>query len=829
MTQRQRRSWGLGFRGQTTASAWHGKHTKRLQSPHHLRTLGSEQLESRRLLTITVDTLVDEADGSINDGDVSLRDAIALAPIGETIDFSVTGKILLELGELVIDKSLMILGPGAEKLTIDASGNDPTPESVREGYFDLAHPNAGDGSRIFNVDDGSPNYTSNVVITGLSLTGGDVDGNGGAILSQENIVIADALIYRNVAAPSSGYPLGGGAIFANNDGGHVTITGSVISTNWTTGEGGGIYAQTTGFGSDVTTSILNSTVTGNRAAGDGGGILANTRGSRLVTTLNSITVSNNYSRGDGGGINTSTHGSLSHTTIDEATIAGNSANERGGGISIFTNDAGETKVNDSTISRNSHGGVSTSTLWDDKTTITIAGSLITQNSNDSGGGGIESFGPLTVSHSTVSGNLALGPTADGGGIDAGGNLLVEYSEITGNATSGRGGGIRATQGITLTHSTVSTNSARYGGGIEIANALMGVTLISHSTFSANSADVSGGAINGFAFGGVTEIESTTISGNSAGKDGGGIAGSIRSSEILPGALSIRHSTIVDNVANANEAYGGLGGGILISGNAPPLVSHTIVAQNHLANGAPNDAVGTVDAGSSYNLIGSDAGLVGVSDGVSGNQIGTVAAPLDPMLGALVDNGGPTKTHAPLPSSPAIDAGDPLFTPPPYTDQRGYYRVVDGDGDASALIDIGAVEFDSMPVLVGDGNLDGVVDGLDYLVWAAHFDDAPALTPPGSPLNGDYNNDGVVDGLDYNAWTGNFGASRLSPDVDRSAASDALFARGDADDLLPMYGAKPSSAAFVIGATEDTRAAEHAVDAVFTLQLTKKNADRGNRH
>ena len=61
----------------------------------------------------------------------------------------------------------------------------------------------------------------------------------------------------------------------------------------------------------------------------------------------------------------------------------------------------------------------------------------------------------------------------------------------------------------------------------------------------------------------------------------------------------------------------------------------------------------------------------VSSTGPGDQINT-----DPMLGPLQDNGGPTFTHALLPGSPAIDAGDPKFTPPPYYDQRGpdFWRV-----------------------------------------------------------------------------------------------------------------------------------------------------------
>src|SRR5206468_11767346 len=65
----------------------------------------------------------------------------------------------------------------------------------------------------------------------------------------------------------------------------------------------------------------------------------------------------------------------------------------------------------------------------------------------------------------------------------------------------------------------------------------------------------------------------------------------------------------------------------------------------------------------------------------GDQINT-----DPMLGPLQDNGGPTFTHTLLPGSPAIDAGDPNFTPPPYYDQRGpvFWRVRNGRIDSGSF-------------------------------------------------------------------------------------------------------------------------------------------------
>src|SRR5439155_22233245 len=63
--------------------------------------------------------------------------------------------------------------------------------------------------------------------------------------------------------------------------------------------------------------------------------------------------------------------------------------------------------------------------------------------------------------------------------------------------------------------------------------------------------------------------------------------------------------------------------------------------------------------------------------------------VDPKLGELADNGGPTQTHALLAGSPAIDAGDNASCPG--TDQRGTARPVDGNSDGVAVCDIGAFE------------------------------------------------------------------------------------------------------------------------------------------
>ncbi|MEZ6072018.1 MAG: choice-of-anchor Q domain-containing protein [Pirellulales bacterium] len=237
----------------------------------------------------------------------------------------------------------------------------------------------------------------------------------------------------------------------------------------------------------------------------------------------------------------------------------------------------------------------------------------------------------------------------------------------------------------------------------------------------------------------------------------------------------------------------------------------------------DDVAGELFTTSHHNLIGVDTGLTGITNGTNGNIIGTAASPIDPMLGPLQDNGGPVLpdgsvllAHAPLPGSPVIDAGDPAIVAPAYTDQRGYYRVVDGDGDATARIDIGAVEYASVAVLAGDGNLDMTVDGEDYLLWAEHFENDPAEDPPGAPLNGDYNGDGVVNGLDYLVWATNFGETATLPPVDPPESASALGSGVESIASQSSGGSLPyGSADHVLGETTS------AVDAVFASLAVKK--------
>ncbi len=167
-------------------------------------------------------------------------------------------------------------------------------------------------------------------------------------------------------------------------------------------------------------------------------------------------------------------------------------------------------------------------------------------------------------------------------------------------------------------------------------------------------------------GGPLWVEDCTISGNATPDSGGGIAAAY-----LP--LTIVRSTIVGNRADSDGDGAGDGGGIDATAFARVVsVTASILASNSDAGGEAPDCAGAISA--TRSLVGSSTGC-SLGDATD-NLVG-----VDPLLGALADNGGPTPTHAPLFGSPAVDATGACSG----TDQRGVPR------PQGAACDAGAVE------------------------------------------------------------------------------------------------------------------------------------------
>jgi hypothetical protein len=254
-------------------------------------------------------------------------------------------------------------------------------------------------------------------------------------------------------------------------------------------------------------------------------------------------------------------------------------------------------------------------------------------------------------------------------------LTITNGLASGMGTAGVGGGIfndHAT--LTVSNCTLSGNSAGNGGGIFNLGDFFGTATltVSNCTLSGNSGSGGGGGIfnDGVSFGSATlTVSNSTLSGNSGtGDTGGGILNNGDSNGTAP--LTVSNSTLSGNSASS-------GGGGIFNNHATLDITNTILNAGAQGGNISNNS-GTVTS-HGYNLS-SDSG--GGLLTATGDQINT-----DPKLGPLQDNGGPTYTHALLSCSPAIDGGDPSFTPPPNYDQRGagYPRVMNG------RLDIGSFE------------------------------------------------------------------------------------------------------------------------------------------
>lgn len=286
---------------------------------------------------------------------------------------------------------------------------------------------------------------------------------------------------------------------------------------------------------------------------------------------------------------------------------------------------------------------------------------------------------LVIQGVTLRNGKETGGAADNGGsILTSGNVRVTDSRLTGNVASGS------------------------GGAIQITNAGGGNVVITGSTLDGNLAGAFGGAIR-TELGTALTIQNSTLSGNSvvggaAVGDGGAI--SIRTSSL--GNIALTSVTITSN--SASRRGGGISYDSTSLAGGTQAIKNTIISGNTATSSNP-DVDGTfVAANQEFNIIGIIGTAVGFTNGVQGNQVGTAGSPLNPSLGPLADNGGPTLTHAILVGSIAADQGKSFGLT---TDQIGETRPTDipsaanGTGDAA---DVGAFE---IPILTaatpGGGN------------------------------------------------------------------------------------------------------------------------------
>jgi parallel beta-helix repeat protein len=345
----------------------------------------------------------------------------------------------------------------------------------------------------------------------------------------------------------------------------------------------------------------------------------------FAVTISGLTISNGNNSGvigsgRGGGLDNQSSGIIK---ISECTFSDNQAYYDGGGL--CQNGSGTINLTDCTISGNETvagfgGGLAAE---NSDSSVTLLRCIIDSNTAGYDGAGIFSFGgtSMTITDSTISNNF-----------------------LTASPGVGDGGGIHNTGTLTLEHCTIANNTNQRGSGGGIQN--QGQLTANNSTFFGNTAEFNGGAIENV------------------------------------GPAIITNCTITENTASQASSYGIVngGGGISNFGNffATAMLKNTIVAENHSPTNPDVAGFSGAITSSGYNLIGDGTG--GDITPTTGDQIGTSGSPIDPLLGPLADNGGPTQTCTLLPGSPAIDAGHPSA---PDTDQRNY--------DRTNAPDIGAFE------------------------------------------------------------------------------------------------------------------------------------------
>ena len=331
---------------------------------------------------------------SLNDsGGGTLRDTLAAAAAGDTIQFSVTGQIKLD-SSLTITKNVTISGPGQAQLTVTRDSDGFTLFVVNTGLTvsisDISITNAkGDDFEAGGIQNAA-NLTLNRCIFSGNVTG--AAGDGGSIGNTGVLTCTDCAFNNNSADDI------GGAI-ANEPGGIVTVTSCTFTGNAASGEGGGAI---TNYGGAQST--INSCTFNNNTASDGGALMNfGYGGSSGVFTVRNSSFNNNNASSYGGGAIDSQLGTL---TIVDCTLANNSAQGNGGGIESYDSN------------------------------LTLRNCTLANNSAATGGGVFNaSAGSGYPSHATVSNcTLSNNSAPNGGGIYNDGTASGATASLTLNNT-----------------------------------------------------------------------------------------------------------------------------------------------------------------------------------------------------------------------------------------------------------------------------------------------------------------------------------------------------------------------------------------------------------
>jgi CSLREA domain-containing protein len=518
-------------------------------------------------------------------------------------------------------------------LTVNTTGDglDATPG---DGTCEMTT-GAGDCSLRAAIDEvnATPDAEAKITLTvdpELTLAGGAEDANA----------TGDLDVTGDITIAGGGHTIDGngvdrvldvhGATLRLDD---TTITGGLATAPEALTGGGAVRV----VGGSIT--LMGSRLTGNETSSHRGAALLASEATNVVVAQSEIDA--NSSNNGGGAIDARDTDRL---VLSESDIHDNGAALKDAdGVYVFRTNA---TILDTSIARSRDNGIHVN-----QGTLDIDGSSITENV----GHGLATVNShVSVQASTFGANISHGVSHSG----SGGGLTIDASDLVGN----RGGLEVSGASVTVNDSTIADNDDDYGAGIKLNG---GSVTLNRSTVSGNTAVDGGGGIWA-SLGTSLTVNDSTISGNSAGTDGGGLYLEIAT-------VSLTRSTITDNDAALD------GDGALVFTSGGPY-SSTVTVKGSIVGDSCK-----IWSASGYSSQGRNLG----SDTTCNLTHATDQTSIDPLLGPLVDNGGPTLTHLPAVGSPAreaIPAGAAgLCDGTVPADQRGVAR------PQGAACDIGSVE------------------------------------------------------------------------------------------------------------------------------------------
>ncbi len=633
---------------------------------------------------------------------------------------NLTGQIMLVSELPIVTGNTVILGPGTNLLTI--SGNQQV--------------------RIFGFASGSTNFVIGLRLVGALATN---NANGAAISNGGWLTVGNCVLSNNQT-----YGGFGGAIYNS---GYLTVLNSVLSSNrvvggTSTGSGGngGYGGGGGGFGGCIFSTLgslvfSNSVALGNvaqggdgfvdpatvvgpsGAGGRGGGPNGGDGGIHYTNQSGTSGMQGGFGGGGGGG------GAGGDTFSDFQSgvggVGGFGGGGGGGGFGGTINrgyaDGGAAGFGGGggTTFNGGGGGGFGGAIFVANGSCMIEKSTLFRNRARGGRGGDGQYNPGSISPPAAGSGWGIG----GGVFGMNSQVVVSNSTFSENVAEGVAGGNWEYRG------GVSGNGV--GGAIATTNSILKV---SASLICSNQANGGPGGV-GFRFGGAggdgsaagiycasgtNVLLNSTLSRNVA-FGGSGLLGAQQASnpgnatsgavEIVAGNCFVTNCTLAFNVARAGQisttqfqsspplVNGSASGAGLAADSGMVVLLNNLFATNQaimvvtnyaggvlLSNSGPDDVWGGITS-QGYNLLVSTSNLTGL--------VSTDLTNVPPNIGLLLNNGGPTFTHALAPNSPARDAGTSTNAPP--VDQRGIARPQGG------AVDIGAFEAQNVTVLI-DGQV-----------------------------------------------------------------------------------------------------------------------------